>query len=211
MNMLPLAQRLQNTLGYHVPSSTVWTKLQELYDLRALDERETAYVFGRRDESGDWAEVVRSDFVLPGEPRRHGVEGGKDAEEEGEGVDEGAIQEVYGASDAEEAWFVDEVWRRRFAADGEEDEEGEDDGDELGEPTTSPAPSTVASGGRRGRGARGLRRSGRGASSTPTKEEDEGGDEEEGHEGDGDGDDGGRASRSTRSAARTTTKKGRKK
>lgn len=96
--------------------------------------------------------IYEEEFALPGVVRgEHGVEAG----EEGDEVDEGAIAEVWGAEDGERAWFVDAVWRRRFAEGGERQEEGDGQAEEREGEEESPAPSTAASG--RGKGRRNTR------------------------------------------------------
>lgn len=186
---------LSSELGYYIPVEQIRDKISELYDLEQLDRREQEYAFRVRDKRGDWMpEVHESVFVLPGEPREHGVKDEDTGSDDGDVADKEAIEGLFGAKDADEAFFVDAVWMRRFPAVAEEEDGVHDAREEA-----SPAPSNAAGGSRRGRQTRGTRLS-------EIKAED---DEDE--DGDDDGDDdnedleGGtpHAKKSTRASART--------
>lgn len=205
--MVSIAKDMSQALGYFVPVEGVWLRLQELYDLSILDEKETAYAFGRQGEDGDWPASLQSDFTLPGVPKAHGPAGDEESDED-DAVNEEAIRATWAPQDEQEGWFIDQVWKRRMAGDDDQ----LDDRDELGD-QDSPAPSTVASTGRRTRATKSARHSIRGASSTPMKDDDDGGEgeDEDGEDGaeNEDGDEPGntaRGVRGTRSSARTAKK-----
>lgn len=142
-------------------------------------------------------EVHESVFVLPGVPRMHG---GKDEDigsDERDAADKEAIASLFEAKDADDAFFIDAVWKRRFP-DGVEEEAVMDDASEE----ASPVPSNVT-GSRKGRQTRGTRLS-------EIKAEDEDEDGGDNAEDDDDEHDGGtpQAKKSTRASART--RKGKK-
>lgn len=214
--MLAISQDLSNSLGYYVSVPSIWAKLEELYDLSALDARETAYAFGRPDEDGTWPDSLCADFRLPGEPERHGP-AEVEMEETTEEANDKAIAHLWQASNEDEMYFMDEIWKRRFAAEGEDgasdnegaDEDEEEDEEEVDEENeeeeeevqSSPAPSTAPSTTKKRRGrkpkrARAQKESK--ASSTPPAEDDTEQPEDDDEE---DGDT--KATRSTRRSARS--------